>query len=113
MERRYASAREALLARRREVLERYRGALARVEEELDTREIEAIDNASELWDARLLGLLGEAERRHIAEIDSALARIEDEQYGTCIECAEPIEGERLEALPEAARCLGCALAQVA
>jgi DnaK suppressor protein len=109
----HANARSALLARRRDLLDRYRGALARAAEELETREIEMIDNANELWDARLLGLLGDAERRQIAEIDAALARIEDEQYGTCIECAEPIEAERLEAVPEAARCLGCALAEVA
>src|SRR5690606_23843463 len=41
----------------------------------------------------------ESSLRQIREIDSALQRIEDGSYGVCEETEEPIEEERLLALP--------------
>ena len=41
------------------------------------------------------------EREEIAEIDAALARIENGTYGTCIVSGKPIPKERLEAIPHA------------
>ena len=41
------------------------------------------------------------EREEIAEIDAALARIEDGTYGICIVSGKPIPKERLEAIPHA------------
>ena len=40
-------------------------------------------------------------------VDSALARLADGSFGTCVRCGEPIAPERLEALPWAAHCIGC------
>jgi len=41
------------------------------------------------------------------EIDSALARLDQGDYGLCIDCEEPIDLRRLEAHPAALRCAGC------
>lgn len=41
----------------------------------------------------------------LAEIDGALARIDDGTYGICIACGQPIPEERLEAVPYASLCL--------
>ncbi|WP_323673203.1 TraR/DksA family transcriptional regulator [Candidatus Poriferisodalis multihospitum] len=41
------------------------------------------------------------EREEIAEIDAALARIEDGTYGICVVSGKPIPKERLEAIPHA------------
>ena len=41
----------------------------------------------------------ESSLRQLKEIDAALARIEDGTYGVCEETEEPIEEERLLALP--------------
>ena len=38
-------------------------------------------------------------RSHLFEIEMALARIEDGSYGICEETEEPIESERLKAIP--------------
>ncbi len=46
-------------------------------------------------------------RQTIIQIDRALARIEADTYGLCINCGEPIGIERLEALPQAVDCLDC------
>ena len=38
----------------------------------------------------------------------ALSRIDDEMFGICIECAEPINIERMMVRPESIRCVQCA-----
>jgi RNA polymerase-binding transcription factor DksA len=38
---------------------------------------------------------------------AALARIEDDSYGQCVDCGHQIPAGRLEARPDAARCVGC------
>jgi DnaK suppressor protein len=38
---------------------------------------------------------------------TALARIEDDSYGQCVDCGHQIPEGRLEARPDAARCVGC------
>ena len=45
-----------------------------------------------------------SQRKHVAE---ALARVEAGSYGKCIECGTALPDERLEARPEAARCVNC------
>jgi DnaK suppressor protein len=44
-------------------------------------------------------------RSLVAQIDTALARMEAGTYGRCDACGGPIEPERLEALPYATLCL--------
>lgn len=46
-------------------------------------------------------------RADLAEIADALERIDDGTYGYCVECGNPIDRGRLEALPQAARCVAC------
>jgi len=41
------------------------------------------------------------------EILAALGRIQDGSYGTCADCGRPIPEGRLEARPEASRCVAC------
>jgi len=38
---------------------------------------------------------------------AALARIEDDSYGQCVGCGHQIPEGRLEARPDASRCVGC------
>jgi RNA polymerase-binding protein DksA len=52
--------------------------------------------------------LGENSQMVLAEIDGALARIEDGTYGTCTNCGKEIAEGRLEAQPWAALCIDCA-----
>ncbi len=56
----------------------------------------------------------QAERRRQAElarIDAALRRIEEEDYGWCVVCGEPIPEKRLELDPTTATCVRCAAKQ--
>ncbi len=46
--------------------------------------------------------------RHILKlIRDALARIEDKSYGICVNCENPIQPKRLEAVPWARHCIQC------
>ncbi len=46
--------------------------------------------------------------RHILQlIRDALGRIEDKSYGVCVNCENPIQPKRLEAVPWARHCIQC------
>lgn len=47
-------------------------------------------------------LVGRAKR-----LSGALDRLREGQYGTCVECEEPISPARLRALPEVQTCVRC------
>ncbi|GBD93381.1 general stress protein 16O [bacterium BMS3Abin05] len=47
------------------------------------------------------------ENRLIYHIDQALERIKTKTYGNCQECGNPINRERLEAVPHARMCIDC------
>jgi DnaK suppressor protein len=51
--------------------------------------------------------LGERETAELAAIDAALARIEAGTYGLCTDCGVTIAAARLQASPEAWRCIAC------
>ena len=72
------------------------------------REPDWEDAAAIATTAARLETLGETERDELIRIDEALKRMERGSYGTCTVCHGPIERERLEAVPEADRCGGCA-----
>jgi DnaK suppressor protein len=46
-------------------------------------------------------------REEVGLIEQALRRIEDGSYGMCQTCAEPIDVDRLMAIPETLHCAGC------
>lgn len=46
-------------------------------------------------------------RRELADIDAALARIQEGRYGTCVNCGGPMGLQRLRAIPEARYCMAC------
>ena len=100
-----------LLLRRQSLLARYHDELARATEELDSREIEAIENATELWDAKILSRLSEVDAAMLGRVTAALRRLEDGTYGACLACGVAIEAPRLHALPEAETCYDCACDQ--
>jgi len=49
----------------------------------------------------------EREAKSLMQISDALKRIEDGEFGICLECEEPISPKRLAAVPWAAYCLHC------
>ena len=46
-------------------------------------------------------------RAALADVESALARVDDGSFGVCAACGGPIGFERLMAVPETRYCVGC------
>ena len=57
--------------------------------------------------AQVTSLAAEA-RARLAQLEVALAEIDDEGYGACQRCGHPIGWPRLQALPGTTRCMRCA-----
>ncbi|MFG1686287.1 TraR/DksA family transcriptional regulator [Nonomuraea sp. NPDC049269] len=71
------------------------------------REYSAADAGSDLTDAdRAQAMLTVATTQRRAVID-ALKRLDEGTYGRCVDCEKPVPEGRLEARPEAARCVEC------
>lgn len=65
------------------------------------------DRASEGFEDELdMGLMA-IEAAQLEDIEAAIKRIDDGNYGLCVDCQKPIPRKRLEVLPFARRCLAC------
>jgi RNA polymerase-binding transcription factor DksA len=100
--------RRKLLALRNARLLRRQGQLARTDEELESRETAWEDQAAESTDAVVGDSLAHVDFRQIQEIDAALAREDAGVYGQCVSCHQPVEVDRLDAVPWTAYCAACA-----
>jgi len=63
------------------------------------------DIATATFDREMASSLEENSTKVLGEIDAALLRIDEGTYGTCERCGNPIDVERLEALPWATLCI--------
>lgn len=96
-----AERRKTLVARRDFLLKR----LNRIESELDasvSKDFE--DMATEREGDEVLQDLGTAGLQELRMIDAALQRIEDGEYGFCVQCGNPIDEGRLDLLPATPFC---------
>ncbi|MCA8878527.1 MAG: TraR/DksA family transcriptional regulator [Rhodobacteraceae bacterium] len=98
-------ARDALIARRADLLGRIAGIDDRLDDPVDRDSEEA---AIETEDDQMLQTLGAVERAEVARIDAALDRIANGSWGVCVKCGEPIAEKRLATLPETPFCASCA-----
>lgn len=103
--------RQSLVERRKALLDGVAGAEADLLAIAAEREAEVGEQAQEERLARELTLLDARGRDEIAEIDAALERIDDGDYGMCEDCENDIPVLRLRALPFARLCLDCAAAR--
>lgn len=98
--------------------EKYRRILEAKRKELlsgssDLEEI-AIENAAEEFDRLQQQLNREVAIRNLdrqstllKSVQAAIARLDDDTFGVCLRCDEPIPEKRLNALPWAAYCVPC------
>lgn len=65
------------------------------------------EQAVERENDEVLDALGKTLRAELAQIETALGRLDRGEYGVCAECGRKIPRARLEALPDASRCIAC------
>ena len=68
----------------------------------DSADAGSILSEADRTEAILLSARGQRD-----EVLAALARIDDNTYGQCVDCGREIPAGRLDARPDAARCVGC------
>jgi len=69
------------------------------------------DLATDTYDREFSLDLASNERQLIYEIDEALKKIQEGNYGNCEQCKSPISKTRLKAIPYTRLCLKCQEAQ--
>ena len=99
--------RERLLGRREGLV----GQVAEAEIYSRERDSEATqdpaDMAANAYTKELLISMSANDRRLLDMINESLIRIDAGEYGDCINCGEPVQEKRLEAVPWARYCLRC------
>lgn len=73
----------------------------------DSETPDPVDLAVRNYSKNVMLAVSENESRQLTEVDEALLRIEDEEYGACLNCEKPINPKRLQAIPWARFCLDC------
>ena len=69
---------------------------------------DSAEQAQERENDEVVDAIGNETAQSIRVIQAALERIESGTYGACDNCGEDIGRARLEAVPEATRCVDCA-----
>lgn len=96
-----------LLTRREDLLK----TIARTEEEGrladDDPTVDLADKAANSYTKEFLFGMTNTDRALLNLIDGALKRIENDDYGTCLNCEEEMQQKRLEAVPWAKHCINC------
>lgn len=99
--------RQSLLARRNSLV----GQVQQAEMHSRERDSEATqdpaDMAANAYNKEVLVSMSRNDRQLLTMVESALARMEQGEYGLCTNCEQPINEKRLAAIPWARLCLRC------
>ena len=68
---------------------------------------DSADAGSILSEADRTDAILDSARNQRDEVLAALSRIDEDSYGKCVDCGQEIPEGRLDARPDAARCVGC------
>lgn len=102
-----AGMRQLLLKRRDALRKALAGDLSMLKELREQNSDDVLDAALATAQDELSSQLAEVESRELAQIEVALERMREGQYGLCEGCNEPIPLARLQALPYATECIRC------
>ena len=100
--------RESLTSMKQEILDKLIAANAEfraIVEEMDPKDF--ADVASDDVDRKMLEALGSQDLKRMRSIESAIIRIQQGRYGSCMKCSKRIPQERLAAIPYAVLCIEC------
>lgn len=89
------------------LLKKNRGDREEFSTELSLYDNHPADIGTELFMAGQTKLLKNNDENILYKVNQALDRIKDNDYGTCEECSEKIDKERLDVLPYASKCIRC------
>lgn len=73
----------------------------------DSETPDPVDLAVRNYSKNVMLAVSENESRQLLLINEAIERIDNEEYGSCQNCENPINPKRLDAIPWARYCLNC------
>jgi DnaK suppressor protein len=98
---------QQLLEKREQLLEGVARARQSGTDETDAAAPDIADRATSAFQRDFSFHLSETEGQMLRLIDEALARIQNDRFGSCIKCGQSIEPPRLQAIPWARHCIAC------
>lgn len=105
-----AHLRDGLEARRAQLeaqLELHQGGRSQADHAREIVERDYDDAPQRAHEREVDMALSELDRQELGQIGRALGRLDDEDFGICIDCGQTIPFERLKAEPYALRCVAC------
>jgi DnaK suppressor protein len=99
--------RSLLLGHRDRILAMYEKDVRAGQEASDEGSDDVVDRANNAYSRELLFSLSDGERHTLLKIEEALQRLDNDVYGTCINCGNEIRPGRLKAMPWARYCIDC------
>ncbi len=100
--------RRKLLEQKQELLTRAAKVHADITRSSGPLEKDFAEQVVQLENDAVLAGIGEATAAELAQINRALAQLDQGTYGVCSHCGQPISERRLQALPYSDRCITCA-----
>jgi DnaK suppressor protein len=100
---------DKLLALKQDLLETQEtGDAAEAPVELDQTRMGRLSRMDAMQAQAMSIETGRRRRQKLMQIEAALKRVDDDDFGDCRECGEPIAPARLQADPSVLLCIGCA-----
>ena len=100
--------RRKLQAQKQELLTRAAKVRADITRSSGPLEKDFAEQVVQMENDAVLAGISEATAAELAQINRALAQLDQGTYGLCSRCGQPIDERRLQALPYSDRCITCA-----
>jgi RNA polymerase-binding protein DksA len=104
----FSEIKKQLLALREDYTRRIEAIKVDTHHQNEPVEKDFAEQATQSENDDVLASLNHEAEQMVIQINAALARIEEGQYGICAECNSPIPEERLKVAPFADLCISCA-----
>ncbi|MBI2213444.1 MAG: TraR/DksA family transcriptional regulator [Acidobacteria bacterium] len=104
---RWDAQRKKLLDKQRQMIDSYTRDRAAGNEQPEDGIQDLADKAANAYSKELNFSLSDADRDTLMQIEEALERLKENQYGSCANCTNDISEKRLEAVPWATFCIDC------
>lgn len=96
-----------LLSKKIEIIQKLSTAINESKEMETNIAQDIVDKAETSYTKEFLLSLSDADREKLVQIDSALKRLDRNEYGICQLCGQRISAKRLDALPWTPYCITC------
>ena len=99
--------RKRLLEQQTQIMSLYEHDLRVGQQASDEGSEDIVDRANNSYNREFMFALSDTERQILLEIEQALERLDEDNYGTCLNCEDDIPKMRLKAVPWTRYCVDC------